>query len=320
MRVLLSCVNTAVSLVGYDIDAHAAFWYCPANRLRACGISIHENALWVASDAAVTRVTATGAEMISLPGPHHNYAHSIHYLGDGLLGVADTGNSRVLAIGGASASLSYSPLDGWDQKHVPEDAIHLNDFLPWGRGILASAFSYQPFDRWRHSELQWKSEGWGVLLEMKRYKGHTISRIVASGLDCPHSLVLHNNDVYCCSSAHGEFMRFATSDYGILRLAEKVKVTDHHFLRGALRLEDGWLLGGSSTRKIADGGGMCLYMLRDNGGVEEWQLGGPGEIYDILPWEDSLMPGIADRLLKLPVLDIDGEFPPDCILPDKYRG
>ena len=319
MKFLISCVNSTVSLIGYDMAIKAPFWYCPANIVRACGIAVHDNALWIATDGLVTRITAENAGSFALPGPHDNLAHSIHPLGNGLMGVADTGNSRVLLLAGERASLSMSPLEGWGAG-IPEDAIHLNDFIPCEEGLIASAFSYQPFADWRHSNLPWKSSGWGVLFEMRRHQGKTISRIVATGLDCPHSLVRHDGDLYCCSSSRGDFCHLRADSNGIFTIADRTKVTDSHFLRGAVRLDDGWLLGGSSRRRQENGVGMCLYHLADNGHVEFLPLAGPGEVYDILPWPDDIMPGIADRLDQLPVLEeLEGVFPERCSLPAEYR-
>ena len=77
MRVLLGCVNSSVSLVGYDLEARAPFWYCPGNVLPVCCICVHQGALWTASDNAVQRLDAAGLRELPLPGPHDNLAHSI---------------------------------------------------------------------------------------------------------------------------------------------------------------------------------------------------------------------------------------------------
>ncbi len=319
MRVLLGCVNSAVSLVGYDVAQRQAFWYCPGNVLRVCGVCRHDGALYVASDGMLQRLDAEGIHAVRLPGPHENLAHSVKPLGPSLLGIADTGNSRVLLHSGGPASLALSPLEGWGDA-LPPDAIHLNDFVPWHDGVLASAFNHQPFDRWKRSSLAWKKEGWGVIYAMRRHQGHTLTRIVASGLNCPHSLYEHEGDIYCCSSAGGEFFRFREDEHGLLREVRRWKITSSHFLRGCLRLPDGWLLGGSSQRHQTEGGGLMLYHLADDGSVTEHPLGGPGEIYDIIPWDDSLMPDICAMLLRQPTLELEGEFPPRCSLPRSYGG
>jgi hypothetical protein len=37
-----------------------------------------------------------------------------------------------------------------------------------------------------------------------------------------------------------------------------------------------------------------------------------GEIYDILPWNDDLMRTVAQQILTLPELPLEGTFPPPC--------
>jgi len=316
MRVLLGCVNSTVSLIGYDVAAKVPFWYCPANVLRVCGITWHQGALWAATDALVQRLDPSGIQRIRLPGPHHNYTHSVKPVGEDSLAVADTGNSRILLLHGEKCVASLSPLEGWEQE-LPEDAIHLNDFISWRDGLLASAFNYQPFRQWKRSSFNWKAEGWGCLYHIRRHEGKTLARIVASGLNCPHSLSAWQGDVYCCSSAEGALFRFSPDEYGRLQETMRWHITDSHFLRGCLRLEDGWLLGGSSRRR-EEGQGMTLYYLTDTGQVDTLPVGGPGEIYDIIPWDAALMPGICQTLLQAPELEAEGRFPPRCELPVEY--
>lgn len=332
MRVLIGCVNSSVSLVGYDLERRQAFWYCPANVLRACGICVHQGSLWVATDNVVQRLDAVGLAPVLLPGPHDNLAHSVKPLdvdGGEALGVADTGNSRVLILGGMKALLSLSPLEGWLEgwpegeedktgPALPPDAIHLNDFVSWKDGLLVSAFNYQPFAGVKREFPGWKSLGLGCLFHLRRHEGRTLARIVASGLDCPHSLALWDGGVYCCSSARGMFFRYVEDEQGLLREERRWPVTESHFLRGALRVKGGWLLGGSSVRHLNEGGGMCLFLLHDDGKLETLPLAGPGEIYDIIPWDAALMPGICAMLARQPLLDLPGDFPPRCVLAPEY--
>lgn len=319
MRVLLACVNTAVSLIGYDTDRRQPFWYCPGNVLRACGACWHDGALYVATDNVLQRLDASGIRAVGLPGPHDNLAHSVKPLGPSLLGIADTGNSRILLHSGGASSLALSPLEGWGDS-LPPDAIHLNDLVPWRDGVLATAFNHQPFAHWKRSSLRWKEEGWGLIFSLRRHQGRTVTRIVASGLNCPHSLTLHEGDVFCCSSASGTFFRYEEDAHGLLREAQRWHITDSHFLRGCLRLPDGWLLGGSSQRHQTEGGGILLHHLADDGTVTALPVGGVGEIYDILPWDDALMPGICAMLARQPLRDLEGAFPPRCVLPQAYGG
>lgn len=313
MRILIGCVNTAVSLIGYDTTLRQSFWYCPANVIRACGVCYDEDALCIASDNSLTRISAThGVSSCHLPGPHDNYAHSVKHIGSGLLGVVDTGNSRVLLMPrDTDLTLTYEPLQGW-QGDLPLDAIHLNDILPVDDGVLASAFSYQPFTQWSTMAVEWKAAGLGVIYHLTRRGGKTLARIVASGINCPHSLMEHNGDVYCCSSAQGDFIRFRWHASGVLHEVERFHVTSTHFLRGALRTDDGWLLGGSSSRDAGIPCNMLLFHLADDGQVTELPVARVGEIYDILPWNDAIMQPTTALLHSLPTLDVEGAFPPRC--------
>ena len=65
MKFVLSCVNSLVSFVGYDLAARQAFWYCPADRLRACGAAYDGDGLLIASDNTLIREIICSA--VSLP-------------------------------------------------------------------------------------------------------------------------------------------------------------------------------------------------------------------------------------------------------------
>ena len=320
-KILLSCVNTRVSLIGFDLEKKEPFWYCPSNILKACSICYFQDALYVSTDNILTRLDPSGATVYQLPGPHTNYAHSIKPLSSNQLGLADTGNSCIQFFDGQNFTFRLSPLESWGT--IPIDAIHVNDFLPWHDGLLVSAFSYQPFVDWKKTSFDWQRDGWGVLYYLQRFERKTLSKIVALNLSCPHTLTSYDGDVYCCASATGEWIKFkAIGDE--LQAAIRTHVTPSHFLRGALRYQDGWILGGSSKRH-AEGLGMQLYFLPDGGTPSILWGGGEGEIYDILPWDDDLMPAICDYLHKAPELPLEYEddqaedFPPRCSLPAEYR-
>ncbi len=317
MKVLLGCVNSSVSLVGYDTKTHAPFWYCPGNVLRVCGICTSGDALWVASDNTLTSLSAKGVRMQGLPGPMENLAHSVKALSEDMLAIVDTGNSRVLLYNKASNMIiSTSPLEAWDGD-LPHDAIHCNDVIPWRDGFLLSAFSHQPFRTVQKACPSWKEEGLGIIFYLRRKQGKTLTSVVASGLNCPHSLVEHEGNIYCCSSATGEFYRLAVGAHGGLNFDKVWKVTSTHFLRGALRVENGWILGGSSRRDIKGqegAGGMVVFYLGDDGSVAQHTVANIGEIYDIIPWDNAIMQGVAEQCLHLPLLDLPGEFPARCAL------
>ncbi len=313
MKLLLGCVNSAVSLVGYDWDTKTSFWYCPGNHLRVCGVHAAANTLWISSDNTLTALGGETPSVINLPGPHDNLAHSVKALGRDVLGVADTGNSRILLYADKRNVMEYAPLDGWECP-LPQDAIHLNDMIAWRDGILASAFSYQPFAFLKHGRPGWKQDNLGVLFYMRHHGRRTVSSIVAAGLNCPHSITEHEGDIYCCSSADGTFHRFSPTDEGQLEQVASWHITDDHFLRGCLRVPGGWILGGSSTRHVEGdtSSGMLLYFLSDDGQVEYHQVAPVGEIYDILPWNECLMRSVAKQALSLPQLPLEGTFPPPC--------
>ncbi|MDR1857321.1 MAG: hypothetical protein LBR22_09260 [Desulfovibrio sp.] len=317
MRILLGCVNSAVSLVGYDLGRRESFWFCPANVHRVCGTCLEKDALWTASDDAVTRISRDGIRTLPLPGPHENLAHSVKFLEGGMLAVADTGNSRVLLRTDLEDFASLSPVAGWGPD-IPADAIHLNDFMEWEGGLLVSAFAHQPF-RQRGGGTEWKRQGLGCIFHVRAEGGRTVSRIVAAGINCPHSLAIHEGSVFCCASSDGALLQFDPDGEGGLRLVRRRQVTSGHFLRGIMRLEDGWLLGGSSRRRDLGGEGMALLRIGDGDGPPETlRVANAGEIYDIAPWDAELMRGVVRTLHGLPTLDVEGTFPPRCVLPPGY--
>ncbi len=313
-KILLACVNSSVSLVGYDLQKRSAFWYCPGNILRVCGVCTEENSLWVASDNTVTRINSDGIFPYNLPGPMDNLAHSVKVLSKETLAVVDTGNSRILLLhteGGMA--ITRSPLQEWEFA-LPHDAIHCNDVIAWRDGFLVSAFSHQPFRNIQKKCPTWKQEGLGVIFYIRSKQGQIISSVVASGLNCPHSMVEHDGCIYCCSSSTGTLYRFTPALNGSLNFDKEWHITENHFLRGALRVADGWILGGSSRREkdTQTQSGMAIFHLNDNGELNEHQVAPVGEIYDILPWNNYIMRGVAKQCMLLPTLDLPGEFPARC--------
>lgn len=321
MKILLSCVNSTVSFIGYDLAAEQPFWYCPSDRVRACGAAYDTDALLVASDNLVTRISASGAlTRFSMPGPHENLLHSIHPMEGIGIGVVDTGNSRLLVYGelsdggNATASVSFEPLEGWE--NVPQDAIHLNDFTVTPHGLVASCFNYRPYRLLTAPERPWQKRGYGLLLSLEKHHGRNVGRVLAGGLSCPHSLVWHQDSLYCCASATGDFIRFVFNERGMLIEKEARHISDAHFLRGALPLPDGsWVLGGSHIRHV-EGSGMVLYRLATGGGISILPVAPVGEVYDILPWRDDIMRPVAGLMASLPpaFADEDNTYPPVCHL------
>ncbi len=324
MKLLVSCVNTLVSLIGVDLEQGEAFWYCPSDRIRACGAAYDKanRALLLASDNALTRIGADGRlTRIALPGPYENLAHSVHPLAGMGIGVADTGNSRLLVFGqDLQGMMEFFPLEGWEQ--VGPDAIHLNDFVMTPYGLVASCFNYRPYRVVNVPGAAWQKGGYGLLLSLEKRQGRNVGRVVGAGLDCPHSLVWHTDRLYCCASATGEFVRLAPQVRGErvqFVEEERILISEHHFLRGALPLDDGrWVLGGSSARRTENARGMALFVLQPDGGTQRLDLGAVGEIYDILPWQQDIMLPVAACLRALPPdLAEEGlKYPPPCEAPE----
>ena len=300
MKLLLGCVNSLVSLVGFDTEAQKSFWYCPANILRVCGIDYTDSGLVVASDNSLLEITPSGIDVFMLPGPHENLAHSVH-VGRSAIGIADTGNSRILFKDpDSSVTLSYDPLEGWNDR--PVDAIHLNDFMPWKDGFLASCFSFKPYGALKANPAEWERGGHGLILHMYRSGGMTVTRIVATGLSCPHSLQQHDGKIYCCSSKDGTFIELLEHENGVLHETRRVCITNTHFLRGALKHENGWFLGGSSVRRGAGHSPMTVFDYNaETGETRGLPVAGAGEIYEIIPWRDEIMPPLVEVINALPV-------------------
>ena len=315
MKLLLSCVNSLVSLVGYDTDTQESFWYLPANVLRVCGLDYSGDRLVAASDNACFEIAPDSVRQFNLPGPHENFAHSIHSE-KGAFGVADTGNSRLLFRRKSGDAMEvYNPLEGWGQP--PEDAIHLNDFVPWKSGYLASCFSFKPFQGLKKHKALWKIGGHGLILHLFKYKGETITRIVANGLSCPHSLNVRDGRVYCCSSTEGDFIEFEEDGRDRLVETNRWQVADKHFLRGALAHDAGWFLGGSTIRH-ENTSDMSLFDLDVSANkVTKMFVGQAGEIYDVLPWKDEIVRPLARVLNGLSVsVHDDNVYPPKVDLPE----
>ena len=80
------------------------------------------------------------------------------------------------------------------------------------------------------------------------------------------------------------FYRLSEAENGVLQLAESWHITASHFLRGCLRVSDGWILGGSSRRhrQQDSAGGMVLFHLADSDNISMYPIA-VEEVYDIIP-------------------------------------
>lgn len=298
MRLLLGCVNTSVSLMGYDWETGEIFWAVSRDALRVCGVCYDGPDLLVAGDNTLTRIQPGGGFCTPLGGRFDALAHSVHPMGDGRSGVVDTGNSRLLCVdpGGAIVDV-YEPIASWGE--VPHDAIHLNDFAVTPAGILASCFDYRP---WRKVKAgtswdDWCTGGYGLVLNLTGDGPTGAGRVVGCGFNHPHSLNYVDDRLTLCSSATGVFHVCELEWHGLVREARRYQVTEDHFLRGACRCDGGWFLGGSSTRHgQVMSNTIEIYRLETaTGRVERRSIPGTGEIYDILPWREEVMQPLIRR-------------------------
>ncbi len=298
MRFLLSCVNSPNSLIGYDWEKREIFWQCPQSKVRSCGICYDGADLLISTDNTVTRLTSTGFVRSELDGGFDALAHSVHPITESHVGVVDTGNSCVVVLNrNGEVADAFSPLEAWGP--VPHDAIHLNDFVVTPYGILASCFDYRPWRKVKEeiSWTNWCSGGYGLVLNLTGDGDKGAGRVVGCGFNHPHSLTYFSQYLYLCSSATGEFHRCEIDSGGSLREVFRHQVTTEHFLRGAHPTGDVWFLGGSSRRHgeiVANS--MALYQFDEHTGKTEKQyLGGQGEIYDVLPWDEELLEPIIAK-------------------------
>ena len=138
MKLLLSFVNSTISLAGYDWDRGEIFWSIPSSHIKTCGICYHDSDLWVSSDNRVVQLCSNGdGNVITLSGPHDPQLHGLHVFHDTALGVVDTGHSSIRIIDKNRQQIqTFNPVACW--LEVPQDAIHLRIFLSDLGAVCAS--------------------------------------------------------------------------------------------------------------------------------------------------------------------------------------
>ncbi len=300
MKLLLSCVNSDSSLIGFDWDEGKIFWTYPRDKFNLCGICYDGNSLFTSGNDTVSILDPSNIYNLALPGNYKALAHGIHVISDDLFGVVDTGNSVVRIFNKKGEEVkTYNPLEFWG--NIPHDAIHINDFVVTPFGVLASCFDYRPWrfsrkpiqERWE----DWCNSGYGVIMNLSGHKNKGEGRIIGCGFNHPHSLQYVNPFFYVCSSATGIFHVCDFTKSGELTEKSQFKITDDHFLRGAYNTSDGWFLGGSSVRhsKIISNSMEIYFFKESTGKIEKKTLGVPGEIYDVLPWNDEILQPIIEK-------------------------
>ena len=293
MKLLISFVNSTISLAGYDWDKGEIFWSIPSCQIKTCGICYHDADLWISSDDRVVQLCSNGdGNVVTLSGPYDPQLHGIHVMNDDTLGVVDTGHSAVRIIDKSGQQMEIlSPVASW--LEVPPDAIHLNDFVTTPHGLYASCFDYRPWRviRERISHEDWCTAGYGLIINLTGNARQGAGRIVGCGYNHPHSLNYVDPFLYLCSSSTGTFSICEFSGTGTLIEKSHHNITEDHFLHGACFFDNGWFLGGSTFRHdelIAEN--IEIYYFDTLGQkVQKKEIQGKGEIYDILPWHDEIM-------------------------------
>lgn len=290
MKLLLSCVNSSPSLIGYDWDKEEIFW--STNKIKVCGICYDNKDLLISTDDFLIRITPNDLQETRLSGQFNAGLHSVHVINESQIGVIDTGNSRLIVLDKkGKVEKVLNPVAHWGE--IPSDAIHLNDFAVTPYGIIASCFDYRPWQKIR-DEQEWKTwceGGYGIILSLTENNNSGFGRVVGCGFNHPHSLKYIDPYLYICSSATGVFHVYEFNSSGFLREKSQHKITGDHFLRGAHNVNGNWFLGGSTNRhgEILSDSIKIYHFDMISGNINEKSLGKKGEIYDILPWKDEIM-------------------------------
>lgn len=298
MKLLISCVHSDVSFLGYDWESDAVFWSAPAVALPTCGACYFNDEILVAADDTISMLDGRERSSLRFKGQCASLLHSVHQISADTFGVVDTGHSCLRVVSRDFQRVeTLSPLTGWGIP--PHDAIHLNDFAATLQGIFATCFDYRP---WRHAgehlpRQYWDHAGFGLILRLTDSDDRPLGNVAACGLNHPHSIHYHDSHLYVCSSATGHFHQYRLESDGSLTPASTRRVCQTHFLRGALRAGSAWYFGGSTARRGEENQEMTIYQVQDESpAVETRSLGMEGEIYDILPWrEEVLAPIVAQH-------------------------
>ncbi|MCA9061229.1 MAG: hypothetical protein KDA85_22100 [Planctomycetaceae bacterium] len=293
MKLLVGFVNSETSLIVYDWASHRIEWALPASEMRTCGLCCWDDEFVVASDNKVVRFSESGQIEIQLPGPYPSMAHSVHPVNEKVLGVIDTGNSALHLFDRAGSMVdSITPFSAWGK--LPPDAVHLNDIAVTQHGIIGSCFDHRP---WRDSQRrmtwrEWCEGSFGLLINLDGHAPCGRGAVLGCGLNHPHSLTMHRNRLYHCSSATGEFHCWGFDAKNRLHRLNDWHITERHFLRGAVCADDHWYLGGSTSRhgeQLAHN--TAIYRFHEQSGkIEERELPLSGEIYELIVWRENSVP------------------------------
>jgi len=296
MKILISLINSNKvqsdrSVLCFDLQNKKMIWGIKDSSLSSCGMCYFDSALWFAGDNNVTKIDRQQTFRFDYQSKYPMQLHSIHPIGKGQLGLVDTGNSVIRIIDSMGKQVKkLSPLESWGD--IPADVIHLNDFAVTPHGIIASCFDYRPYRKVREDIpwSKWCSQRYGILINVTGNHVVGPGAIVGCGFNHPHSLVYHEPFAYLCSSATGSFVRIAFDKDGFVQQKREFHITSNHFLRGAMRVGKNWVLGGSSMRhgEVLNSTASLFFFNENTKLIREYDLGFPGDIYDIIPCNDEI--------------------------------
>ena len=294
MKLLISCTNSPIPLIGYDFENNNIFWKLETNGkiFLTAGITYQDNDLILGYSNSFIRIISNGYKKHDLPGPYYSLTHSIHAINNNEIGITDTGNSCIRIFNKADKDIKIlNPINHW--TNIPHDALHLNDFTITPFGIIASCFDYRPWRGQKNNETwdDWCKGNYGILINASGHNNKSKGRIVGCGFNHPHSLNYINPYLYLCSSSTGTFHICKFNNQGTISDNEHNIITHDHFLRGAYKFNNIWFLGGSTIRhgeqlsKYVE-----IYSFNESTKeIQKKQLNLDGEVYDILPWSEHIL-------------------------------
>lgn len=183
------------------------------------GATIHQSRLVVAVHSSPCMLAFLGENLIIekvIKIPQSKDIHGIFSLGDQIL-VASSGTNQILSVNTVTSEIKTL----WFNGDSLSDTIHLNDLFVFDGKIYSSRFGAKLPDELRSGEIR-------EIIDGTRISG---------GLREPHSVTVHENDIYVLESASGDLVRFAKGFapqrvLGVFSYARGLAINATHFAIG----------------------------------------------------------------------------------------
>jgi len=282
-------------LIGYDWDTGKIFWKIEHKYVVCQGVCYDNNVLRATCGSVVAKITPHRVFVRKIEGRYNAQTHGIHLIDRDTYGVADIGNARVIIYSRETDQVvNYlCSVSHWGNP-LPEDVLHMNDFVATPFGILATAFNHRP---WRSVRERISVERWFNLDGDGRETGE---RVVGTGLTHPHTLHYIDPYVYVLSASKSLFHIFELNPSS-QTLVEKtrIRIADSFWLRGSCciggQYDNTWYFGGIRSKYLLDvnnrqkQGDLSIFRMSKMFQIEEKKVGINGSIFDVLPWKDNVM-------------------------------